>query len=49
MDNMSDMEPAPRSERYRALLEINNALVAKLTRDTLFAAVVPALRRVLTF
>ncbi|HEU5191586.1 MAG TPA: sigma 54-interacting transcriptional regulator [Methylomirabilota bacterium] len=42
-------EAEAQAERYRALLEINNAVVGKLTRDTLFAAVAPALRRILPF
>src|SRR5262245_30334731 len=37
------------SERYRTLLEINNALVANLTRDALFHAIADALRRVVPF
>ena len=40
---------APQTERYRALLEINNAVVGNLTRETLFAAIAPALRRILLF
>ncbi|HKZ08556.1 MAG TPA: sigma 54-interacting transcriptional regulator [Methylomirabilota bacterium] len=44
MDQMS-----AQAERYRALLEINNAVVGNLTRDTLFAAVAPALQRILPF
>ena len=50
MNDASGMEQAPaQADRYRALLEINNAVVGNLTRDTLFAAVAPALRRVLPF
>ncbi len=37
------------AERYRTLLEINNALVANLTRDDLFRAIARALRRVVPF
>jgi formate hydrogenlyase transcriptional activator len=37
------------AERYRTLLEINNALVSNLTRDALFGALARALRRVLPF
>src|SRR5262245_16751454 len=37
------------NERYRTLLEINNALVANLTRDALFHAIAGALRRVVPF
>src|SRR5262245_63832261 len=36
-------------ERYRTLLEINNALVANLTQDGLFDAIAQALRRVVPF
>jgi len=40
MNAMSGNDEAEaQAERYRALLEINNAVVGKLTRDTLFAAV----------
>src|SRR5438132_13599422 len=41
--------PAGQTERYRTLLEINNALVANLTREALFQAIAGALRRVLPF
>ena len=37
------------TERYRTLLEINNALVSNLTRDALFHAIARALRRVVPF
>jgi formate hydrogenlyase transcriptional activator len=37
------------TERYRTLLEINNALVSNLTRDALFRAIAQALRRVVRF
>ncbi len=37
------------AERYRTLLEINNALVANLTQEALFHAIAEALRRVLPF
>src|SRR5271157_1576566 len=33
-------------ERYRVLLEINNAIVSNLTRETLFRAITQALHRV---
>src|SRR5258705_1076211 len=36
-------------ERYRTLLEINNALVANLTQEALFHSIAEALRRVLPF
>jgi formate hydrogenlyase transcriptional activator len=48
-------EPPPSStagneaERYRTLLEINNAIISNLTRETLFRAVAGALRRVVPF
>ena len=35
--------------RYRTLLEINNALIANLTRDTLFRAIARALRQVVPY
>lgn len=41
--------PASDAERYRTLLEITNALVANVTRETLFAAIASALRRVVPF
>jgi len=37
------------AERYRTLLEINNALVANLTQEALFHAIAEAVRRVLPF
>jgi GAF domain-containing protein len=40
---------ADQVERYRTLLEINNALVANLTQDALLDAVAQALRRVVPF
>ncbi|NIO07733.1 MAG: PAS domain S-box protein, partial [Deltaproteobacteria bacterium] len=36
-------------ERQRALLEINNAIIANLNRQSLFSAVTDALRKILTF
>ena len=36
-------------ERQRALLEINNAIIANLNRESLFTAVTQALRKILTF
>ena len=36
-------------ERHRVLLEINNAIIANLDRESLFEAIVQALRRVLPF
>src|SRR6266853_381579 len=42
--------PAGETERYRTLLEINNAsLIANLTRDALFRAIAEAVRRVVPF
>ncbi len=40
---------ASESERYRTLLDINNALIANLTREALFGAIATALRRVVPF
>src|SRR6058998_249261 len=40
---------ADETERYRTLLEINNALIANLTRDALFRAIAEAVRRVVPF
>src|SRR6266851_1328311 len=40
---------AGETERYRTLLEINNALIANLTRDALFRAIAEAVRRVAPF
>ena len=45
---MSD-RPRDDGERYRTLLEINNALVSNLRRDSLFRAIATALRRVVAF
>ena len=36
-------------ERYRTLLEINNAVISNLTREALFHAIASALRRVIPF
>jgi formate hydrogenlyase transcriptional activator len=56
MASSSSQENRPRSaaaagetERYRTLLEINNALIANLTRDALFRAIADAVRRVVPF
>jgi formate hydrogenlyase transcriptional activator len=49
MSDASPMDAVPDAERYRTLLEINNAVVGNLTRETLFAAIAPALRRILPF
>jgi formate hydrogenlyase transcriptional activator len=47
---MSDRSPmSEETERYRTLLEINNAVVSNLTRDALFHAIAKALRRVVPF
>src|SRR2546430_12880472 len=40
---------SPESERYRTLLEINNAVISSLTRDDLFRAIARALRRIVSF
>jgi formate hydrogenlyase transcriptional activator len=48
-DSRPGAPPAGQTERYRTLLEINNALVANLTREALFQAIAGALRRVLPF
>ena len=37
------------TERFRTLLQINNALIANLTRDALFRAIAEAVRRVVPF
>jgi len=37
------------AERYRTLLEINNAVVSNLTRETLFRAIAQALHRIVPF
>jgi GAF domain-containing protein len=49
MSETSGGKGVPEAERYRALLEINNAVVGNLTRETLFTAIAPALRRILPF
>ena len=41
--------PAGETERYRTLLEINNASIANLTQDALFRAIAEAVRRVVPF
>ena len=40
---------AGETERYRTLLEINNTLIANLTREALFRAIAEAVRRVVPF
>src|SRR5438034_9692197 len=40
---------SPESERYRMLLEINNAVISSLTRDDLFRAIARSLRRIVSF
>jgi formate hydrogenlyase transcriptional activator len=42
-------QPPGEAERYRTLLEINNALIANLTREALFRAIAAALRPVVPF
>jgi formate hydrogenlyase transcriptional activator len=46
---MDSPASARQIERYRTLLEINNAIIANLTRDALFSAIARALRPVLAF
>jgi formate hydrogenlyase transcriptional activator len=46
---MASPEPGVTSERYRTLLEINNALISNLTQEALFHAIAGALRRVVPF
>jgi formate hydrogenlyase transcriptional activator len=41
--------PAGEAERYRTLLQINNAIISNLERDALFQAVAGALGRVIPF
>ena len=43
------MELRRSEERQRALLEINNAIIANLNRESLFSAVTQALRTILNF
>ena len=38
-----------KSEQYRLLLEINNAIISNLTRESLFRAIAEALRKVVPF
>src|SRR2546421_9549453 len=40
---------SPESERYRTLLEINNAVISSLTRGDLFRAIARSLRRIVSF
>jgi formate hydrogenlyase transcriptional activator len=49
-DGRSGSPASPgQAERYRTLLEINNALVANLTQEALFHAIAEALRTVIPF
>ncbi|RPH77669.1 MAG: hypothetical protein EHM88_17360, partial [Candidatus Rokuibacteriota bacterium] len=41
--------PVSDAERYRTLLEINNALISNLTREPLFGAIAAALHPVVPF
>ena len=41
--------PPGDAQRYRTLLEVNNALIANLTQEALFRAIAQALRRVVPF
>jgi formate hydrogenlyase transcriptional activator len=45
----SNRGPAADVDRYRTLLEINNAIISNLTQEALFAAIARALRRVIPF
>jgi transcriptional regulator with GAF, ATPase, and Fis domain len=47
MQTTSPDRAADPGERYRTLLEINNAVISNLTQDALFHAVAEALRRVI--
>jgi len=50
MEHPPSTEPAAvAAERYRTLLEINNAIISSLTREALFHAIAGALRRVVPF
>jgi formate hydrogenlyase transcriptional activator len=42
-------EPAPPRERHRVLLEINNAIISNLSRESLFRAITEALRQIVPF
>jgi formate hydrogenlyase transcriptional activator len=46
---LSQGPSTPEVERYRTLLEINNAIISSLSRDALFHAVFEALRRAVPF
>ncbi len=46
---MEPLSPQRTSERYRTLLEINNAIISNLTQESLFRAVALALGRVVPF
>src|SRR5262245_10126686 len=48
-ESSHDAGPAQDTQRYRALLEINNAIISNLTRDALFNAVAQALRGIVPF
>jgi len=45
----STPEGAAEADRYRTLLEINNAIISNLTQEALFAAIARALHRVIPF
>jgi len=49
MDNQQPPTANAAPERYRTLLEINNAVISNLTREGLFRATASALRRVIPF
>ena len=43
------MDAEKSGDRYRVLLEINNAIISNLTRDTLLHSVAETLRHVVSF
>ncbi|PYM56862.1 MAG: hypothetical protein DMD79_21075, partial [Candidatus Rokuibacteriota bacterium] len=45
----SSAEPAPPRERHGVLLEINNAIISNLSRESLFRAITEALRQIVPF
>jgi formate hydrogenlyase transcriptional activator len=45
----SPAEPAPPRERHGVLLEINNAIISNLSRESLFRAITEALRQIVPF
>src|SRR5437899_12403373 len=49
MDSPQPPAPDAAAERYRTLLEINNAVISSLRREALFHSIASALRRVIPF